>query len=193
MLATAAMVLRNAVLLGILAPTVLVVSVVPLALMCALSLVLAFLLGRFATTDVRESEMPTLQLASPFSLRSALKFGILFLVLQVGGTIAQVGLGQIGFYGVSLVGGLVSSASAVASAGTLAAHATIPVAAASMGAVLASFASVLINLPLIARLAADRGLTRRLAWALASTVVLGGVGVVLQVLVLNPMVRAFVW
>jgi uncharacterized membrane protein (DUF4010 family) len=70
-----------------------------------------------------------------------------------------------GFYGVSLMGGLVSSASAVASAGTLAAHASIPVAVASVGAVLASYASVLINLPLIARLAADRGLTQRLARA----------------------------
>jgi uncharacterized membrane protein (DUF4010 family) len=111
-------------------------------------------------------------------------------VLQVSGTVAQVGLGQIGFYGVSLMGGLVSSASAVASAGTLVAHATIPVAAASVGAVLASFTSVLINLPLIARLAADRRLTWRIAWALAATVVLGGVGVVLQVLVLIPMVRS---
>jgi hypothetical protein len=44
----------------------------------------------------------------------------------------------------------------------------------------------------MARLAADRGRTQRLAWALASTVVLGGVGAVLQVLVLNPLVRSFV-
>jgi uncharacterized membrane protein (DUF4010 family) len=87
MLATAAMVLRNAVLLGILAPMVLLVSAVPLALMYCFSLALAFFPGRYATTtDASERETPTLRLTSPFSLRSALKFGVLFLVLQVGGT-----------------------------------------------------------------------------------------------------------
>jgi uncharacterized membrane protein (DUF4010 family) len=66
MLATAAMVLRNAVLLGILAPMVLLVSAVPLALMCCFSLALAFFPGRCATTtDASERETPTLRLASP--------------------------------------------------------------------------------------------------------------------------------
>jgi uncharacterized membrane protein (DUF4010 family) len=79
MLATAAMVLHNAGLLGLLAPLGLVASAVPLALMCGLSLALAFLPGRFATTsNARENEMPPLRLTSPFSLRSALKLGASF-------------------------------------------------------------------------------------------------------------------
>jgi hypothetical protein len=38
----------------------------------------------------------TLPLESPFSLRSTLKFGLIFLALQVAGTLVQRALGQIG-------------------------------------------------------------------------------------------------
>ena len=47
------------------------------------------------------------------------------LVLQVVSTLAHRFLGRLGFYGVSALGGLVSSASAVASAANLAASGTV--------------------------------------------------------------------
>jgi uncharacterized membrane protein (DUF4010 family) len=116
------------------------------------------------------------QLRSPFSLSSALRFGLLFLALEVAGTLAQRWLGQFGFYAVSVAGGLISSASAVASAGSLAGQGTLPAGVAGTGAVLASLMSVLVNLPLVARVARERPLTRRMALALGLIVALGAAG-----------------
>ena len=107
---------------------------------------------------------------------------MLFLTLKIIGTLAQQWLGQFGFYAVSLAGGLVSSASAAASAGSLARSQTIPVAVAGIGAVIASLASALVNLPLVARIARERPLTRRIALALGFIVVLGIAGAVAGVL-----------
>jgi Domain of unknown function (DUF4010) len=63
---------------------------------------------------------PDLKLEQPFSLKAALEFGVIFLVLSVAGVLAQRSLGVFGFYAVSIAGGLLSSASAVAAAGTAA-------------------------------------------------------------------------
>ncbi len=163
--ATAAMVLRNGVLLAILAPSTLRSAAPPLALMLSASTIFVLIARRKAITP---SSASTLQLQSPFSLQSVLKFGGLFLVLQVAGTLAQTWLGQFGFYAVSLVGGMVSSASAVASAALLARQGSesIPPQVAGTGAVLASLMSALVDLPLVARIGKDRRLTRRVAVAL---------------------------
>lgn len=48
-----------------------------------------------------ESIPPQIPLRSPFSLASALKFGLIFLSLQIVGTLAQDTLGQAGFYAVA--------------------------------------------------------------------------------------------
>jgi hypothetical protein len=101
--------------------------------------------------------LPTLE--SPFSLTAAFKFGVIFLALRIAGTLAQRALGEAGFYAMSAVGGVVSSASAVASAANLAAAGTLPPQVAGIGAIIASATSALINLPLVARLAQDRALT----------------------------------
>ena len=130
--------------------------------------------------------MPQLQLASPFSIRSVLKFGLLFLGLQIADVVAQRVLGQPGFYAVSLLGGLISSA--VASVTTLVLHGTITPQEAGIGAVLASLVSALVNLPLVARLGHDRQLTNRVAWVLGAIVGVGVIGIIGQVTVLAPMI-----
>src|SRR5689334_2673616 len=112
LISTAAMAVRNALLLAILASGVLVVAALPLGLMLIGSLVLAWRPNRLPETE----DVPEVRLASPFSLQAALRFGLIFLVLQAAGTIAQRSLGDLGFYGVSILAGLVSSASGVASA-----------------------------------------------------------------------------
>jgi hypothetical protein len=76
-----------------------------------------------------------------------------------------------------------SSASAVASAANLASTGTLSPSAAGIGTLLASVTSALVHLPIVARVAGDRVLTRRVAVALGALVVLGGVGVAVQVLV----------
>ncbi len=152
-LATAAMVVRNGFLLAILAPRVLRAAALPLGLM--LLGCLALVLLEWKSLGPSPSGAGGVPLSSPFSLSGALKFGLLFLALKVAGTLAQQWLGQFGFYAVSLVGGLISSASAVASAAVLAAQNTLPDDVAGRGAVLAVLMSVLVNLPLVARIRAN--------------------------------------
>jgi uncharacterized membrane protein (DUF4010 family) len=71
---------------------------------------------------------------------------------------------------------VVSSARAVASAANLAESGTLPPAVAGLGAVLASLTSASINLPVVARIARDGALTRRLTWTILGVVLLGLLG-----------------
>jgi uncharacterized membrane protein (DUF4010 family) len=178
LLATAAMAVRNGVLLAILAPSTLRSAAPALVLIFSAS-VLFVLLGRRKILT-SSSGASGLQLQSPFSLKSVLKFGGLFLVLQIAGTLAQGWLGQFGFYAVSLAGGMVSSASAVASAALLARQGaeSLPADVAGTGAVLASLMSALVDLPLVARIGRDRQLTRRVAVALGLVAAVGVLGAV---------------
>ena len=176
------MLIRNAVLLGLIAPAALLAGAVPLGLMLAGTLGVA-LVGQRGDKSTAKDGSGAREMASPFSLALALKYGLIFLALQVGGTLAQRSLGEAGFYAVSIAGGLVSSASAVASAGNLASTGTLSPSVAAIGALLASVTSALINLPIVARVAGDRALTRRVAVVLGTLVVLGAVGVAVQVLV----------
>jgi uncharacterized membrane protein (DUF4010 family) len=167
---TAAMALRNAVVLGLLEPRALVIAGASLGLMLVVSGVLGLLAPRAV---VAPSEDQPLDLKSPFSLLSALKFGLIFLALQVFGTVAQGLFGHFGFYAVSLLGGLVSSASAVAAAAALAMGGKISPTVGGMGAVLASLASGGVNIVLVARLSHSQQLTRRVTWATALVLALG--------------------
>ncbi len=69
---------------------------------------------------IRENaETPPLKLDLPFSLTAALKFGLVFLALNVVGALAERYFGTASFYFVSAAGGLLSSGSSIASAATL--------------------------------------------------------------------------
>jgi uncharacterized membrane protein (DUF4010 family) len=177
MIATAAMVVRNGILLAILAPRALVAAAPALILMLGACLILAFAHGR--PTDSNPARSLALPLKSPFSLQSTFKFGLIFLALQVVGTLAQRALGQIGFYAISIAGGLISSASSVASAGSLAARGTVLPDVAGTASVLASLTSALVGLPLVARTARDRQLPQQLRWSIGLVVALGMLGAVL--------------
>jgi uncharacterized membrane protein (DUF4010 family) len=192
-LATAAMLIRNAIILALLAPLVLLSAAVPLALMIAGAAVVVLWhrrhlqnvfsnAGPDSNTEANQPAptLPTLE--SPFSLTAAFKFGFIFLALRIAGTLAERGLGEAGFYAVSVVGGVVSSASAVASAANLAAAGTLAPHVAGIGAIIASAMSAIINLPLVARLGQDRALTLRIAWALGAIVVLGVFGCIFETL-----------
>ncbi|MFS8640205.1 MAG: MgtC/SapB family protein [Symbiobacteriaceae bacterium] len=161
MLAKAAMFLRNGLILGLFAPAALPHGLLPVALMTLVTLVLAARAG-----DAAGKEPPAVRLASPFSLRSALEFGLLFLILNVVATLGQRHLGAAGFYVVSLLGGMVSSASSAATAANLAAQSRIATDQAAYGTVLASVASALVLVPITRRGARGTGLTRRLVMAI---------------------------
>jgi uncharacterized membrane protein (DUF4010 family) len=177
LLSIAAMAVRNAVILGIFERRALVIAAGSLALMLVASGVLEFLARAPSARRAIAEERP-LELTSPFSLRSALKFGVIFLALQVLGSIAQTLFGKLGFYFVSLVGGCVSSASAVAAAAMLAARGKISASDAGIGSVVASLASAAVNVVLVARFSESRPLTRRLGVATLIVVVVGLAGAV---------------
>jgi uncharacterized membrane protein (DUF4010 family) len=175
-LATAAMLVRNAVILGILSPTALWSAAPTLMLMLAGAAAATLFRREHAAT--RGGEIP--RMSSPFSLTSAIRFGVLFLLLQIAGTLAQRSLGQAGFYVVSLLGGLVSSAGAVASAANLAVAGQITPEVAGTGAILASITSASVHLPLVIKVGRTPALTRRVAIVLGAIILLGAIGVLVQ-------------
>src|ERR1700761_5316095 len=146
------------------------------------------ILLRFGSAIGTTSEAPPdLKLEQPFSLKAALKFGIIFLLLSVAGVLAQRTMGVFGFYAVSIAGGLLSSASAVAAAGTAGAHHQVSVLVAANGAGLAALTSVLVNIPIVARAGEQPGLTKAVARAL---LIVSAVGL-LGLLVHKPLETAF--
>ena len=147
LLADAAMALRNLVIAVAftVGPGVdpLVESIVPLG---------AVILGSVAvagfSADWSESvEMP---LDSPFSLRNALAFGALFLLIVVAGGLAQATLGSAGLYAASALTGLVSSAGATTSAVLLYRGGAITGTTATIAILLATATSVVVKAGLTA-------------------------------------------
>ncbi|MFT3693646.1 MAG: MgtC/SapB family protein [Kofleriaceae bacterium] len=178
-LATAAMILRNGVVLLVLAPTAFLHGA---AAFCAMALA-SLAVASWRRKTPADAVPPSLPLESPFSLSSALRYGVLFLALQVAGSLAQRALGEVGFYAVSLVGGMLSSASAVASAGAVTTHGSVSPFVAGTGAVLATLVSAAVNLPLAAKVSDNRELARRLTLPILAIVVVGLVAVGVQRLV----------
>jgi uncharacterized membrane protein (DUF4010 family) len=179
LLATGAMLLRNSVLLAILSVQAFTHSLIPLLTMLGTSGIL-LLTNRREVVATPSAPPPDLKLEQPFSLKAALKFGFIFLGLSTAGLLAQRSLGVFGFYAVSVAGGLLSSASAVAAAGIAATHHEIQFPVAANGAVLASLTSALINIPLIARSGGQPRLTKAIARALLIVIALGVVGLLVR-------------
>ncbi|KQW01285.1 MgtC/SapB family protein [Rhizobacter sp. Root1221] len=173
LLATAAMVARNALLLLILAPLALLGSLAAFVLMGVASA--AIVLWSFRRGPGRPEEATEIKLELPFSLPQALKYGLVFLVLHIVGGLTQREFGEVGFYFVSIVGGLMSSASAVAAAATLASQGSLSPAVAGTGAVLASFTSIAFSLSFVMRSGSPE-LVRRLTVAMACVALAGVVG-----------------
>jgi uncharacterized membrane protein (DUF4010 family) len=159
MLATAAMALRNGIIVAVLAKSkeALLYICAPLGLMFLLSAVL------WVTHPIprKDNVPPMLKLDSPFSLSAALKFGGVFLLLNVAGALAQRHFGSGSFYFVSMAGGLLSSGSSIASAATLINHREVPALTGVIGVVLSSLTSVVINIPLLQRIPAEGGYRRK--------------------------------
>lgn len=190
LLATVASILRNAILLVLLAPAALVSGILAFALMIGAGIVLLVLRYR----SVRASEAPgpnqsIIPLSSPFSITSAIKYGLVFLAIQVAGILGQRLLGHAGFYFISIVGGVVSSASAVASAALLAAHGTITPSVAAIGAVLTTAVSVLVNVLFAVRVSRDTDLKKHVTLTMTSLAALGILGVIVQDAFVSLMTR----
>lgn len=184
LLATAAMVLRNALILGAFAPGALThVALAFIGMTAAALMPVVTAHQRSAHTSTTSVTAPALPgMASPLSLTATLRFGTVFVALQIGGTVATRVFGEIGFYAVSLIGGAVSSASAVASAASLAASGSLTPTVAGTGAALASLVSAFISVPVVKRWGQNQDLTSRVTWAVVRIVMLGVAGAMLQAL-----------
>lgn len=144
LLTTVAMFIRNAVLLALFAPRALLTAAGPLFAMACVALLLR---------GTRPDDEPgkELTLHSPISLKKVLGYGILFISIQVIGTLAERLFGNIGFMAASGISAVASSASVTAAAANLSASAKITPALAGTAAVIASMTSALTDVPLVFR------------------------------------------
>jgi uncharacterized membrane protein (DUF4010 family) len=172
LLTNIAMFVRNIVILAIFAPRAVAPAAWPLSTMAVATLIFVWS-TRSAAEAAAKSE--PLKLSSPVSLKRVIKFGVLFLILACSGTLAQRFLGDLGFLVVSVLGGLVSSASTTATAATLAATSQITPETAGLATILTSISSSLINLPLVYQQTRQKALVRKLAITSIFIIFLGGI------------------
>jgi uncharacterized membrane protein (DUF4010 family) len=177
MLTTIAMFARNLIIAALFSPASLSSTLIPL-------LAMSIVAGLFVLRDqMHKNKLPddngTLKLASPISLPKVLWFGVLFIVIQVTGTLLTRGFGSYGLLATGVFGGLVSSASTTAAAATMAMHNRISPALAGNVAILSSLASAVVNLPLVWKNIHDKTVVKRLTFELSVVI---GVGILLVVL-----------
>jgi uncharacterized membrane protein (DUF4010 family) len=168
LLTVIAMFIRNLLILVFFARTAALTAAGPLIAMILLSVLFLWQQRKKQQTEIGE-----LKLSSPLQLSRVLKFGVIFLVIEILGTLAQRYFGHLGFLVVSIVGGLVSSASTAGAAATLAMHGTIPSETAGIATVLTSVTSALSNLPMIHQQVWDWRLTRKLVLVSGVVILVG--------------------
>jgi uncharacterized membrane protein (DUF4010 family) len=173
LLTTAAMFVRNLLILVLFSPAAAPVALWPMLAMAAGAIYFAW--RRRDRTLRPAGELP---LSSPVSLRKVLSFGMLFLFIAAIGTVGARFLGKYGFLIVSLFGGLVSSASTTAAAANLSIHGRLSPPTAAVAAILTSVASALVNLPVLYRQTRRKEETRTLS-VLSFLLVLIGLAVLL--------------
>jgi uncharacterized membrane protein (DUF4010 family) len=165
LLTTIAMFARNLILATIFSPRSLSATLVPLL---AMSLVAGFWVWR--DRRIEESVPGTLTLTSPISLTKVLWFGIVFISIEIGGTLLTRYFGSGGMLATGIFGGLVSSASTTAAAATMAMHGKITAALAGSTTVLTSLASAGVNLPIVWRTTRDKAVSRALTIKMATVI-----------------------
>ena len=165
LLTTIAMFARNLILATIFSPRSLSATLVPLL---AMTLVAGFWVWR--DRRIEESVPGTLTLTSPISLTKVLWFGIVFISIEIGGTLLTRYFGGGGMLATGIFGGLVSSASTTAAAATMAMHGKITAALAGSTTVLTSLASAGVNLPIVWRTTRDKAVTRALTIKMATVI-----------------------
>jgi uncharacterized membrane protein (DUF4010 family) len=163
---------RNLILATLFSPPSLSATLVPLL---AMTLVAGLWMWR---NRVIEQTIPgTVTLASPISLTKVLRFGMLFIAIQIAGTLLTRRFGSYGMLATEVFGGLISSASTTAAAATMAMHGKISAALAGSTTVLASLPSAAVNLPIVWRAAKNKAVVKRLSVEVFTVVAMGIVAV----------------
>jgi uncharacterized membrane protein (DUF4010 family) len=175
LLTVIAMFVRNLIVVSIFSPGAGWVAFWPIVTMSVFALLFLF------RNRPSPGSGPPSRLSSPVSLRKIASFGLFFLAIQALGNLAERSFGEFGSVAVSFFGGFVSSASAAAAAGSLAANHHISPQVAAVCTVLASTASALGNLPFIYRVT---GGTRAFVRLLTASAITTGAGLCVLALVL---------
>jgi uncharacterized membrane protein (DUF4010 family) len=140
-LSDVAMCVRNLFLCLFLAPSLLPKLIIPYGVMIAIG-------GLFAYRYIIKEQPVTVKIRSPFSIRNALTFGTIFLVMVLLSAAAVIEFGSAGFLVSSFLSGMVSSASATASSIALLQSGTLDVRTAALGIIIASMSSIIVKFPL---------------------------------------------
>jgi len=148
LLANAAMALRNAAVVAVFVPEAALVVGAPLGAITAAGIGVAVWRSDWQTTMEAE-------LTSPFSLRNALTFGGLFLVVLLASAVAEEAFGAGGFVATSFLAGLVSSGTSATTAVSLLGTGQIGVDTAVAGVVAGTAASILIKTAFAASIARE--------------------------------------
>ncbi len=128
LLTIVAMFARNLLILALFSPSAVLTAAGPLLAMTVVALIFV----RRARASIGET--PTqIHLESPVSLKRVLTFAAFFLSIQIISTLGERYLGKLGFLGISILGGLVSSASTSAAAANGAGQAMLPAASVRCG------------------------------------------------------------
>ncbi|MFA9426880.1 MgtC/SapB family protein [Natronorubrum sp. A-ect3] len=142
LLANAAMAARNlAIAVGFTMggeTAILLEAIVPLGAVILIAFAIAAI-----TADWRESG--PIELESPFSMKNALAFGAVFLVVLVFGSLAETWFGTLGFYATAVASGFVSSAGATTSAVVLYRGGQLGAAEATIAILLATVSSIVVK------------------------------------------------
>jgi uncharacterized membrane protein (DUF4010 family) len=176
LLTSVAMFIRNAVLLGVFARSAVKFAAAPLL---SMTLVAAWFAFRRREADAEPQDLE-LNLSSPVSFKKVSTFGLLFLAIQIVGTLAVRWLGNSGVLLVSVIGGTVSSASTTAAAANLMSHGGISPIQAGTATVLTSITSTAMNLPIVRRRLKEKALVRQIILATSLQAAVGIIGLVCQ-------------
>ncbi|ELY62136.1 hypothetical protein C493_00935 [Natronolimnohabitans innermongolicus JCM 12255] len=117
-------------------------------------------------------ESGPIELESPFSMKNALAFGAVFLVVLVFGSLAETWFGTLGFYATAVASGFVSSAGATTSAVVLYRGGQLGPAEATIAILLATVSSIVVK-ALLAATSSNRGFRLQVA-AYSGLLLLGG-------------------
>ena len=155
-----AMFVRNLTVLGICEPQSIVIALFPLLGM-TLTAIFFIWRARYLKEEGVSPVRPSI-LAFPISISRVLKFGVIFVILQSLGILAERRLGSFGVLLVSGFGGMINSSSTTAAAAKLASQGKITANIAGIATILASISSAFVNLPLVYQITKDRILTQKL-------------------------------
>jgi uncharacterized membrane protein (DUF4010 family) len=122
----------------------------------------------------------SLELDSPIAITKVLWFGLLFILIQVGGTLLTRGFGSYGMLATGIFGGLVSSASTTVAAATMAQHGKITASVAGSVAILSSLASTVVNLPIVWKTINDKNVVKKLTFEIVVVMIVGIAVVILD-------------